>query len=69
MTVESNYVIAITTLSDCLKRVTPVFQPIRSKTKTNLSFPSSLIQWLIMGMPIREGEGLEMGEICHTPSH
>jgi len=27
MTVESNYVIAIATLSDCLKRLAPVFQP------------------------------------------
>ena len=32
MTVESNYVIAIATLSDWLKRVAPVFQPMRSKT-------------------------------------
>ena len=35
MTAESNYVIAIATFSDWLKRVTPVFQPLRSKTKTN----------------------------------
>ena len=35
MTVESNYVIAIAALSDWLKRLAPVFQPIRSKTKTN----------------------------------
>ena len=34
MNVESNYVIAIATLSDWLKRVAPVFQPMRSKTKT-----------------------------------
>jgi len=34
MTVESNYVIAIATLSDWLKRLAPVFQPMRSKTKT-----------------------------------
>ena len=34
MTVESNYVIAIATLSDWLKRVAPVFQPIRSTAKT-----------------------------------
>ena len=32
MTVESNYVIAIATLSDWLKRLAPV-QPMRSKTK------------------------------------
>ena len=32
MTVESNYVIAIATFSDWLKRVAPVFQPMRSKT-------------------------------------
>ena len=31
MTVESNYVIAIDTLSDWLKRLAPVFQPMRSK--------------------------------------
>ena len=35
MTVESNYVIAIATLSDWFKRLAPVFQPVRSKTKTN----------------------------------
>ena len=35
MTVESNYVIAIATLSDWLKRLAPVFQPMRMKTKTN----------------------------------
>ena len=33
MTVESNYVIAIATPSDWLKRVAPVFQPMRSKAK------------------------------------
>ena len=35
MTVESDYVIAIATLSDWLKRLAPVFQPMRRKTKTN----------------------------------
>ena len=35
MTVESNYMIAIATLSGWLKRLAPVFQPMRSKTKTN----------------------------------
>ena len=35
MTVESNYVIAIAKLSDWLKNLAPVFQPMRSKTKTN----------------------------------
>ena len=35
MTVESNSVIAIATLSDWLKRLAPVFQPMRRKTKTN----------------------------------
>ena len=35
MTVEINYVIATATLSDWLKRLTPVFQPMRSKSKTN----------------------------------
>ena len=33
MTVESNYVIAIATLSDWLKIVAPVFQAMRSKPK------------------------------------
>ena len=33
MTVERNYMIAIATLSDWLKRLAPVFQPMRSKTK------------------------------------
>ena len=36
MTVESNFVIAIATLSDWLKRLAPVFQPMRSKTKTSV---------------------------------
>ena len=35
MTVESNDVIAIAALSDWLKGLAPVFQPMRSKTKTN----------------------------------
>ena len=35
MTVESSYVIAIARVSHWLKRVTTVFQPMRSKTKTN----------------------------------
>ena len=38
MTVESNYVFAIAMLSDWLKRLVPVFQPMRSKTKTNRPF-------------------------------
>ena len=33
MTVESNYVIAIATRGDWLKRLAPVFQPMRIKTK------------------------------------
>ena len=41
MTVESNDVIAIATLSDWLKRLAPVFQPIRSKTKTNYTMYAS----------------------------
>ena len=36
MTVESNYKIAIARLSDWLKRLTPVFQTMRSKIKTNV---------------------------------
>ena len=40
MTVKSNYVIAIATLCDWLKNLAPVFQPMRSKTKskTNCTF-------------------------------
>lgn len=38
MSVESGYVIAITTLSDWLKNVAPVLQPMRCKTNTNLTF-------------------------------
>ena len=34
MIVEIKYVIAIVTLSDWLKRLAPVFQPMRSKTQT-----------------------------------
>ena len=34
MTVEGNYVIGIATLSDWLKRLVPVFRPMRSKIKT-----------------------------------
>ena len=34
ITVERNYAIAIATPSDCLKNLAPVFQPMRSKTKT-----------------------------------
>ena len=35
MTVESNYAITIATLNDWFKSLAPVFQLIRSKTKTN----------------------------------
>ena len=35
MTVESNYVIAIAMPSDWLKKLAPVFQPMRRKTKPN----------------------------------
>ena len=37
MTVESNYVIAIASPSDWLKRLAQVLQPMRSKTKINQS--------------------------------
>ena len=36
------YVIAIATLSDWLKRLAPVFQPMRIKTKTN----GTMYAWL-----------------------
>ena len=35
MNVESYHTIAIATLNDWLKNLAPVFQPMRSKTKTN----------------------------------
>ena len=35
MTVDSNYMTVIATLSDWLKIIAPVFSPIGSKTKTN----------------------------------
>ena len=41
MTVESNYVIAIAALSDWLKRLAPVSQPIRSQTKANRTMYTS----------------------------
>ena len=41
MTVESNYVIAIAAHGDWLKRLAPVFQPMRSKTKTNRAMHAS----------------------------
>ena len=40
MTVESNYAIAIATLSDWFKNLTPVYQPMRRKTKTGAIFPA-----------------------------
>ena len=35
MTFESNYAIAIATLSDWFKNLAPVYQPVRRKTKAN----------------------------------
>ena len=37
MTVESNYAIAIATLSDWLKNIAPIFQSMRSKTKIKIN--------------------------------
>ena len=34
MTIESNYVIAIAALSDWLKNLAPVYQPLKKKTET-----------------------------------
>ena len=42
MTVEINYAIAIAMLSDWLKNLAPVFQPMRNKTKNNRSFYARL---------------------------
>ena len=52
MNVESNHVIAIAMLGDWLKNFAPVFQPMRSKTKTNralskLQVISRNSDWLI----------------------
>ena len=47
MTVESNYVIAIATLRDWLKRLAPVFQPMRIKTKTELQIIATNCDWFI----------------------
>ena len=41
MTVESNHEIAIATLSDWLKRLAPVFQPMISTTKTKAITPTN----------------------------
>ena len=41
MTAESNDVIAISTLSDWLKRLAPVFQQMRRRTKTNRTMYAS----------------------------
>jgi len=38
MAVETDFAIAIATLSDWLKNSEPVFQPMRNKTKTNRTF-------------------------------
>ena len=38
MTVESNYSIAMASLSDWLKNLVPVFQPMKSETKVNRTF-------------------------------
>ena len=46
MTVESNYVIAIATLRDWLKRLAPVFQPMRIKTKTKRVTDRAVFKWL-----------------------
>ena len=42
MTVERNYPIEIPALSDWLKNVAPVFQPMGSKTKTNYTLYAHL---------------------------
>ena len=46
MTVESDYVIAIATLSDCLKSLAPVFQPMRRKTKARFTRQFFLARYL-----------------------
>ena len=42
MTIESNYVIAIATLSDWFKNLVTVFQPMKRKTKTKRDFSRAL---------------------------
>ena len=53
MTVENNYAITIAILADWLKRLVQVFQPMRSKTKTNRTLSKLQIiarncDWLIV---------------------
>ena len=49
MNVESNYVIAIATLRDWLKRLAPVFQPMKIKTKSlsELQIIATNCDWFI----------------------
>ena len=50
MIVESNHAIMIATLSDWLKRLAPVFQPMRSKTKTNRAmYAWFFFFWIVIG--------------------
>ena len=43
MTAVSKYVIAIATLNDWLKRLAPVFQPMRIKTKTKTNHEGMIL--------------------------
>ena len=66
MTVESDYAIAIATLSDWLKRLVPVFQPVRSTTKTN----GATYAWFFPRFFPRfervadNGSGIVIGSLC-----
>ena len=43
MTVESNYAITISAITDYLKNLAPIFQPMTNKTKSNSTFYAQLV--------------------------
>ena len=49
MTSENNYAILIASLSDWVKHLVPVFQPMRSNTKTNRTLHASFSPTLVVG--------------------
>ena len=46
MTVESNYAIAISSLSDWFRNLAPVYQPMKRKTKDQSQLASAILQAL-----------------------
>lgn len=59
--VESNYVIAITKLSDWLTDPTPGFQQVRNKTKTNPSFYANSDELIVLFAPVVIGQNYYFG--------